>query len=38
MIFMLNLEYFGNLRISSSIIHISAYTLDRTDAAVKGKS
>ena len=36
-IFMLNLEYFGNLRISSSIIPISAYTLDKTDAAVKGK-
>lgn len=37
-IFMLNLEYFGNLRICSSIIPISAYTLDRTDAAVKGKN
>ena len=36
-IFMLNLEYFGNLRLSSSVIHISAYTLDRTDAAVNGK-
>ena len=36
-IFMLNLEYFGNLRISSSVIRISAYTLDRTNAAVKGK-
>ena len=36
-IFMLKLEYFGNLRISSSVIRISAYTLDRTNAAVKGK-
>ena len=36
-IFMLNLEYFGNLRLSSSVIHISAYTLDLTDAAVNGK-
>ena len=36
-IFMLNLEYFGNLRISSSAIRISAYTLDRTNAAVRGK-
>ena len=37
-IFMLNLEYFGNLRISSSIIRISSYNLDRTDAAVRGTS
>lgn len=37
-IFMLNLEYFGNLRISSSIIPISSYNLDKTDAAVRGKS
>ena len=36
-IFMLKLEYFGNLRISSSVIRISAYSLDRTNAAVKGK-
>ena len=37
-IFMLDLEYFGNLRISSSVIPISSYNLDRTDAAVTGKS